>query len=186
MPYQRFARYASIALLLLWVLLYFFPDRITTWIVPIGHGLAVVVLLAFALNLGFMVRDILRKRLFVVQNLSLYVGLLSIPFMAWYGYREWTDTGSFFSGPEWWLIPLVLFQLSQNIFLVGLDDVGLYLRPGLNKAVSVPLFELTEVRVKEDFIEARGSRGEQFVLKRSSFFSWQWKDLKARFTPLER
>lgn len=183
MPFQRYAQYASMILLLILIGNVLFPDQLPGFVYQIGTGLAILIGIAFLLNAGLMISDWRKDRLFIIRNTTFYTGILTVLVVIWFVYQD-------FSGRQgmgtvgWWLLPLLLFYYTQTLFRVRMDDMSLDLKLGLGKTVSMPLFDLEDVNITETSVEAKRVNGERFSLKRSFFTKRQWKILTERLSRL--
>ncbi len=184
MPYQRYARYASVALLLILLGEYAFPEVVPGFLRHIASGLAILLLLAFGLNLGLMIRDIAKDQLIVLRNTTFYVGLLSTLIIIYWSCDDFFG-GQSFDFPLWWLAALFLFQFTENLFRVRMDAVGLEVKLSPSPPLHLTWFDLREVKVGVASIEAmRNSNNEQLIFHRNSFSGKQWKMLTERFSNL--
>lgn len=183
MPYQRYARFASIALVLIVIISFAFPDTFSNLMKQAGTGLAILTLLAALLTIGLMIRDVSRQQLFIIRNATFYVGSLTLAVMIWFVYQDYAGNTDF-QFPAWWLLALLLFYHTEQLSRVRMDNMLLEVKMGAGQLVSVPLFDLTSVIVEETSVEATRTNGEQFLFKRSYFSSGQWEILKQRFEQL--
>lgn len=184
MPYQRYARYASIALLLFLLAVYAVPELVPNFLRHLGSGLAILLLLAFGLNLGLMIRDLAKDQLIIVRNATLYVGLLSTVVIVYWAFDD-LFSGQGFGFPLWWLAALFLFQFTENLFRIRMDAVGLEIKLSPATPTNLTWFDLGDVKIGETSIEAvRISSNERLALYRSTFSARQWKLLTDRFSRL--
>lgn len=184
MPYQRYARYASVALLLILLGVYAFPEIVPAFLRHVATGLAILLLLAFGLNLGLMIRDVAKDQLIVLRNTTFYVGLLSTLVIIYWAFDDLLG-GQSFDFPLWWLAALFLFQFTENLFRVRMDAVGLEVKLSPSPPIQMTWFDLQKVKVGVASIEAvRNSNNEQLVFHRSSFTDKQWEMLIERFSGL--
>lgn len=184
MPFIRYANYASFLLLALIIISVALPAGLPTWLGHIGSGLAVLIGLAFVLQLGLMIKDWQLERLFIVRNATFYTSLILIVALFFIlGSRE---ESSLFSPIGWWLAPLLLFQQTLRLSYVRLDAVRLDIKMGLNKLESIALFQLKALKIEEASVEAMLMDGRNYSIMSSYFSKNRWAILLAKLEQLRQ
>lgn len=172
-------------LLLILVIGFARPGWWPAWVISLGHGLAILIGVAFGLNAYRMYADWRSGNLFIVRNLTFYSAIFTIVVLLYFVIGEISGRGEM-SILGWWLIPMLLFYYSQQIFRVQINEVRLTLKLGLGEPQSIPLFTVKNVSVERDGIVLERSGGERSDIKRNLFSSGQWTRLVSRLLALRR
>ena len=179
MPFLRYAHYGSLLLLALMIVSVALPVGLPTWLGHIGTGLAIVVGLAFLLNLWLMIRDWRADHLFIIRNSTFYTGILTALILAWLLLRGQSGN-ELFASLRWWLAPLLLFHYLQQLSYVRFDAVRLDIKMGLSKAESIALFQLEDVNISLTNVELMLRDSRHYTLLKSYFSKKRWAVLTSK------
>lgn len=175
---------ASLVLLGLIIASIALPAGIPNWLRHIATGLAILVGLAFLLNVSLMFRDWRKDHLFIIRNITFYAGLITALILIWILARSSVEIGSF--NDLWWLAPLLLFDYTRRLSYVRLDAVRFDVKLGLGKSEHIALFQLAQIEIGLTSVEAMLKDGRSFTLLKSYFSKNRWRILTNKLEQLRQ